>query len=66
MDQDRHEEARIALTSDSAFLIMSTGASSLPPGVRGIPSAARTSFFGGGSRVHVMKRTALIGVLAVV
>lgn len=66
MCQDMYEDARRALTSDSAFLMMGTGVSGLPPGVRGIPRAARTFFFGGGRRPHVIKRTALIGVLAVV
>lgn len=65
-DEDMNKEAKNRLTSDSAFLMMSTGASGLPPGARGMPSAARTSLFGGGRRAHVMKRTALIGVLEVV
>lgn len=65
-DEAMREEARIGLTSDSAFLMMSMGGSGLPPGVRGMRSAARTSFFGGGSRQQVMKRTALIRVLAAV
>lgn len=56
--------ARMALTSDSAFLTVSTGGSGLAPGARGIPRAASTARFGGGRSVHVMKRTALIGVLA--
>lgn len=64
--QDLQDKASIRLTSDSAFLMISTGASGLPPGVRGMPSAARTSFFGGGRREHVMKRTALMDVLEVV
>lgn len=64
--QDMRDGGKGTLTSDSAFLMMSTGASGLPPGVTGMRSAARTSFFGGGIKQHVMKRTALIGVLAVV
>lgn len=53
-------------TSLSAFLTIGVGASGWALGVKGIPSAARTALFGGGTRVQVMKRTALIGVFAVV
>lgn len=64
--RDMYEEGGIGLTSDSAFLVIWTGGSGLAPGEKGMPRAARTCFLEGGRRLHVMKRTALMDVLAVV
>jgi hypothetical protein len=55
------------LTSTSAFLTIETGVESgFPPGASGMPRYARTAFFGGGSRVHVMNLIALSCVLTAI
>lgn len=71
--RDNHDQPRSVacttmktLTSTSAFLIITGTGSGFAPVERGIPRKARTSFFGGARREVVMKRTALMGVLAAV